>query len=319
MPSVDTRVRAGLRSSGVDSDPGRRHGPERGSTGGGVVLGASPPARHFRAAILPVDDAPTMALEEVATGCVRSGIRLRHAGKARTGRLQSPAGGAALPSHVHPTATPVGLSGSVPDLGLARAAHAWPARGARLGADATREGNGMATRVGINGFGRIGRNFFRAHVRARRRLRDRRRQRPRRREDDGAPARVRLRARPAWRARSRSATATIRAGDDGAEGARRARPRRAALGRPRGRRRDRVDRDLHEARRRAEAPRRRRAEGDHLGARDRARRDDRARRERRRLRPRASTTSSRTPPARRTASRRSPRCCTTRSGSSRAS
>ena len=46
----------------------------------------------------------------------------------------------------------------------------------------------MAIRVGINGFGRIGRNFFRAQQAARRRHRDRRRQRPRRRRDDGAPA-----------------------------------------------------------------------------------------------------------------------------------
>ena len=58
----------------------------------------------------------------------------------------------------------------------------------------------MAIRVGINGFGRIGRNFFRAHLAARRRLRDRRGERPRRRRDDGAPAQVRLRARPARRA-----------------------------------------------------------------------------------------------------------------------
>ena len=37
----------------------------------------------------------------------------------------------------------------------------------------------MTVRVGINGFGRIGRNFFRAVQRVRRRHRDRRRQRPR--------------------------------------------------------------------------------------------------------------------------------------------
>ena len=65
---------------------------------------------------------------------------------------------------------------------------------------------------------------------------------------------------------------------------------------------------LHQARRRRQAPRGRREEGDHLGARDRSRRDRGARRElRRRLRPRRSTTSSPTPRARRTAWRRSPR------------
>ena len=51
------------------------------------------------------------------------------------------------------------------------------------------------TRVGINGFGRIGRNFFRRHARARRGFRDRRLQRPRRRADDGAPSAPRLGAR----------------------------------------------------------------------------------------------------------------------------
>ena len=67
---------------------------------------------------------------------------------------------------------------------------------------------------------------------------------------------------------------------------------------------------------RAEAPRRRREEGRHLGAGDRPGLHARARRQRRRLRPGARTTSSRTPRARRTASRRSRRCSTTSSGSS---
>ena len=44
-----------------------------------------------------------------------------------------------------------------------------------------REARTWAIRVGINGFGRIGRNFFRAQHAARRRHRDRRAQRPRRR------------------------------------------------------------------------------------------------------------------------------------------
>ena len=53
----------------------------------------------------------------------------------------------------------------------------------------------MTVRVGVNGFGRIGRNFWRA-VDAGRRHRDRRRQRPRRHQDDGPPAQVRLDPRP---------------------------------------------------------------------------------------------------------------------------
>ena len=51
------------------------------------------------------------------------------------------------------------------------------------------------------------------------------------------------------------------------QGARREGPGRAAVGRPRRRRRDRVDRLLHQARRRRQAPRGRRQEGDHLRAR----------------------------------------------------
>ena len=54
----------------------------------------------------------------------------------------------------------------------------------------------MAVRVGINGFGRIGRNFFRAAKQARRRHRLRRRQRPRLGRHDGPPAQVRLGHRP---------------------------------------------------------------------------------------------------------------------------
>ena len=59
----------------------------------------------------------------------------------------------------------------------------------------------------------------------------------------------------------------------------------AAVGRSRRRRRDRVDRLLHQARRRCQASGRGRPEGDHLRAGDRAGRDRRARRQlRRRLR-----------------------------------
>ena len=60
----------------------------------------------------------------------------------------------------------------------------------------------MTVRVGINGFGRIGRNFFRAAARRRRRHRDRRRQRPRRHRDHGPPAQVRHASSAASRATS---------------------------------------------------------------------------------------------------------------------
>ena len=113
----------------------------------------------------------------------------------------------------------------------------------------------MAVRVGINGFGRIGRNVFRAAH-----------------ESDadveivavnditdagtlGAPAQVRLGLRPVpGRGRGRRRRAHRRR--PRGQGARRARPGRAAVGRPRRRRRDRVDRLLHQARRRRQAPRR---------------------------------------------------------------
>ena len=147
----------------------------------------------------------------------------------------------------------------------------------------------MPVRVGINGFGRIGRNVFRAaKARARRRqeiewvavndLTDAATLAHLLKYDsilgpypgDGAGARRRAGGR-----RPR------------AEGARRARPRRAALGRARRRRGDRVDRPVHRPRQRRQAPRAGRQEGRHLGARDRPRRDGRARRQLRRgLRPR---------------------------------
>ena len=76
---------------------------------------------------------------------------------------------------------------------------------------------------------------------------------------------------------------------------------------------------LHEARRRRQAPRRRRQEGHHLRARDRRGHHRRARRELRPLRRATRTTSSPTRPARRTASRRSRRSSTRRSASSTAS
>ena len=48
----------------------------------------------------------------------------------------------------------------------------------------------MAIRVGINGFGRIGRNFFRAQLEREADIEIVARERPRRRADDGAPAQV---------------------------------------------------------------------------------------------------------------------------------
>ena len=100
----------------------------------------------------------------------------------------------------------------------------------------------------------------------------------------------------------------------------RARPRAAALGRAGRRHRHRVDRPLH--RRRQGAGKhidRRREEGHHLGAGQGRGRHVRHGRQRRRVRHRQRTTSSATLRARRTASRRSPRCSRTASASSRAS
>ena len=75
----------------------------------------------------------------------------------------------------------------------------------------------MATRVGINGFGRIGRNFYRSYLERGGRVRGGGDQRPRRREDDGAPARSTTRttggstaARRRRRGRSRSASTSCR-------------------------------------------------------------------------------------------------------------
>ena len=142
-------------------------------------------------------------------------------------------------------------------------------------------------KVGINGFGRIGRNLFRAAHEAGRRPRVRRRQRPHRRGDARPPAQVRLDPRPLpgqgrGRRRTRSPSTARRS-----RCSRERDPADLPVGRPRRRRRDRVDRLLHQARRRRQAPRGRRQEGDHLGAGDRSGRDRRARRQlRRRLRPR---------------------------------
>ena len=141
-------------------------------------------------------------------------------------------------------------------------------------------------KVGINGFGRIGRNLFRAAHEAGAEL------------EFVAVNDITDAATLAHLLKYDSILGRfpgeVEAGDERdhrrrrrAQGPLRARPRRPALGRPRRRRRDRVDRPLHEARRRRQAPRGRREEGDHLGAGDRPRRDRGARRQlRRRLRPR---------------------------------
>ena len=144
----------------------------------------------------------------------------------------------------------------------------------------------MAVKVGINGFGRIGRNLFRAAKAA------------------GAdidfvavndltdtetlahllkydsilgrfPGEVGVSGENDHRRRRR------------AQGPLREGPGRPALGRPRRRRRDRVHRPVHQARGRLQAPRGRRQEGDHLRPRDRARHHRRPRSQLRRLRPRA--------------------------------
>ena len=155
----------------------------------------------------------------------------------------------------------------------------------RLAWQRDERGSEMAKiRVGINGFGRIGRNFFRAHL------------------EHGGDFEI-VAANDLGDAKTMAhllkhdsvlgtLDVPVEAGD-GVDPRRRprdqvplrARPCGAAVGRARRRRRDRVDRLLHEARGRPEASRGRREEGRHLGARDRSRRHDRARRQRPRVRP----------------------------------
>ena len=129
-------------------------------------------------------------------------------------------------------------------------------RAPRTHAPSTRSRPAMTVRVGINGFGRIGRNLFRAAKSLRSRPRLRRRQRPRRPEDDGPPPQVRLGARDRSPTTSRcrrtaSASTVTSCGAVGAQ------PRRSPVGRPRRRRRRRVDRLLHLPRQGGGPPRRR--------------------------------------------------------------
>ena len=124
----------------------------------------------------------------------------------------------------------------------------------------------MTVRVGVNGFGRIGRNFWRAvaagdhdiEIVAANDLGDV--------QDHGPPAQVRQRARPAA-PRGRGHRQRHRGRRQGDPDPGRARPGRAAVGRPRRRRGDRVHRLLHQGRRRPQARRPgRRQEGHHLRA-----------------------------------------------------
>ena len=142
----------------------------------------------------------------------------------------------------------------------------------------------MTVRVGINGFGRIGRNFFRAAKQtgadidfvAVNDLGSLETMAHLLKYDSvhgtfgGTVKAVRRR----HQRRRRQARRLVRA-----------QPRRPALGRSRRRRRHRVHRHLHLARRRWRAPRRRCHEGHRLGALRRRRRHLRGGRQRRRLRP----------------------------------
>ena len=145
--------------------------------------------------------------------------------------------------------------------------------------------------------------------------RHRRGQRHHRHGDARPPPEVRLDPRP-LPGRGARGGRRDRGRRERGQGAGRARPRRAPLGRSGRGGRDRVHRALHQARGRLEASRRRRQEGDHLGPGDRARRDRGPRRQLRRATttPRAIT-SSPTPRARPTAWRRWRRSSTTRSAS----
>ena len=144
----------------------------------------------------------------------------------------------------------------------------------------------MAVRVGINGFGRIGRNVFRAAYEqgadiewlALNDLVDRKTIAHLLKYDSNyGPF-------PGTGRGDRFGDCGRRQGD---QGARREGPGGAAVGRARRRHRDRVDRPLHRPRERHQAPRGRRQEGRDLGAGDLTGRDGRARGELRRgLRPR---------------------------------
>ena len=112
----------------------------------------------------------------------------------------------------------------------------------------------MAVKVGINGFGRIGRNIMRAAL-GDKRHRLRRGQRPHQRRDAGAPAEVRLDPRqPEGGHVERQGDGITVDGDEFQVLALKD-PGAAAVEGPRRRRRVRIDRPVHQARRRGQAPR----------------------------------------------------------------
>ena len=119
----------------------------------------------------------------------------------------------------------------------------------------------MAVRVGINGFGRIGRNVFRAAHERRGRHRVGRGQRPRPTPRRSPTCSSTTRSSGRSRARSPSTDSGFIVDGKEIKRHRRARPGGAAVGRARRRRRDRVDRPVHRSRERRQAPRRRRQEG----------------------------------------------------------
>ena len=172
----------------------------------------------------------------------------------------------------------------------------------------------MTVRVGINGFGRIGRNFFRAVA------------------GSGADIEIvavndltdnktlaHLLKYDSILGRLADVSFTedeISVGGKSFKALAERDPAKPAVGRPRRRRRHRVDRLLHRRDQGEGAPRRRRQEGHHLRAGQERGRHDRHGRQRRATTTRRRTTSSPTRPARRTASARWPRCSTTSSASS---
>ena len=171
----------------------------------------------------------------------------------------------------------------------------------------------MATRVGINGFGRIGRLVFRTI-----------------RERHGSDLQVvaindlvdiatnaHLLKYDSNYGRFNGEVEAVDGGlvVDGKpdQGLRRARPRRNPLGRRRRRHRHRVDRLLHRRDAGRAATARQRQEGHHQRPGEERRRHHRPRRQRRDVRPRRRTTSSPTPAAPPTALRRRSRCSSTSS------
>ena len=150
---------------------------------------------------------------------------------------------------------------------------------------AQRRFRSMPVRVGINGFGRIGRQSLKALIERTPGRRGRRRQRHRRRADQRPPVQARLDLR---RLPGRGhATRTTRSSSTAARSSvlQVADPATAPLEGPGRRHRHRVDRPLHRRRQGPRAPRRRREEGPHQRPGEEGGRHDRPRRQRRRLRP----------------------------------